>query len=229
MSVVAPPEPPRPDELELLIREARARQRRRWVIVAAIAAAATGAAFAVYGIAGNVTTKSSPGERGPLAAEPVCRANALAISFVHKGAVMGEEGGLLRFTNMGRSTCTISGWPTVVAVTRAGSRVRAVRILHAPMLFATFWLHGPRVPTLALLRGGSGYSILGGYDNPVGRPAGWRCPVAHRLIVIAPGTQHGVGISGLLWTNHAYPPTYLPLCGGKPFVSPIRPRPALLR
>jgi hypothetical protein len=53
--------------------------------------------------------------------------------------------------------------------------------------------------------------------------------VAHRLIVIAPDAQHGAGISGSLWTNHAYPPTYLPLCGGKPFVSPIRPRPALLR
>jgi hypothetical protein len=41
MSVVAPPEPPRPDELEALIREARARQRRRWIqIVTAVAAAA---------------------------------------------------------------------------------------------------------------------------------------------------------------------------------------------
>jgi photosystem II stability/assembly factor-like uncharacterized protein len=40
MSVVAPPEPPRPDELEALIREARARQRRRRLIAAATIAVA---------------------------------------------------------------------------------------------------------------------------------------------------------------------------------------------
>jgi len=54
MSVVSPPEPPRPDELEALIREARARQRRRRLIsaaaVAVIAAASLSAWAAVPGL-----------------------------------------------------------------------------------------------------------------------------------------------------------------------------------
>jgi len=54
MSVVSPPEPPRPDGLEALIREARARQRRRRLIsaaaVAVIAAASLSAWAAVPGL-----------------------------------------------------------------------------------------------------------------------------------------------------------------------------------
>jgi hypothetical protein len=50
MSVVAPPEPPRPDELEAQIREARARQRRRWLIGAVVVAAATGLALAIAAV-----------------------------------------------------------------------------------------------------------------------------------------------------------------------------------
>lgn len=42
MSVIAPPEPPEQDGLELLIREARARQRRRWMVAAAVVALLAG-------------------------------------------------------------------------------------------------------------------------------------------------------------------------------------------
>jgi uncharacterized protein DUF4232 len=230
MPVLAPPPvtPPSPDELEALIREARARQRRRWMIAAAAVAAVTGAAFAAYSVA-NASSRGTAGPRvssSRPSAPAMCTAGQLAISFVHKGAVMGEEGGLLRFTNTGRTTCSVSGWPTVVAVTGAGRRVRARRIIRAPMLFATFWLHGPRVPTLALRRGRSGYSILGGFDNPVGRPPRWRCPSARRVLVSPPGNRHYVGLSGLLWPSGDYS-VYLPLCGGRPFVSPVRPGPPL--
>jgi hypothetical protein len=46
MSVLSPPEP-RQDEVELLIREARERQRRRWVAAAALAAALTGTVLGI--------------------------------------------------------------------------------------------------------------------------------------------------------------------------------------
>jgi photosystem II stability/assembly factor-like uncharacterized protein len=48
MSVVAPPEPPPPDELEALIPEARARQRRRWLFLAAGVAIAAGVGLAIW-------------------------------------------------------------------------------------------------------------------------------------------------------------------------------------
>ncbi len=50
MSVLSPPEP-REDELELLIREARARQRKRWVGAAALVAILAGTVLGIRSIA----------------------------------------------------------------------------------------------------------------------------------------------------------------------------------
>ena len=50
MKVLSPPEEPRQDELELLIREARARQRRRWLLFAAGLALAAGIGLAVSAV-----------------------------------------------------------------------------------------------------------------------------------------------------------------------------------
>jgi hypothetical protein len=58
VSVVAPPpSPQRPDDLEALIREARARQKRRWLGVAAIVAVLAGAALGLN----SIVTKGRPG------------------------------------------------------------------------------------------------------------------------------------------------------------------------
>jgi Protein of unknown function (DUF4232) len=230
VSVVAPPEPPRSAETEALIREARERQRRRWATAAACVAGSAAVVIATYALAttGPRDHSRTAGPSGRPAAEPRCRADQLAISFVFRSAaVMGEEGGLLRFTNTGRVVCRVSGWPSVVAVRVDGSRVEARRILHAPMLFATYWLHGPQVPSVSLRHGASGYAILGGFDNPVARAPRWRCPSARRLLVSSPGSHRLVSLSGLLWAA-AGNRVYVPLCGGKPFVSPIRLRPVRL-
>ena len=62
MSVVAPPEPARPDELEALIREARARQRRRRTITAAAVAVAAAASLSVWAaLPGLGSGGSAPG------------------------------------------------------------------------------------------------------------------------------------------------------------------------
>jgi hypothetical protein len=231
MNVQAPPQPPvfrrGPDELEALIREARQRQRRRRIAIAVVLLLA-GAAVVAYAVTNSRPNRAAQAEAPAGAGASECRAGQLRIAYVRKGAVMGEEGGLLRFTNIGRGVCSISGWPTVVAVRGDGSRFPALRIDHAPMLFATYWQHGPRVPTVMLHHGASGYAILGGFDNPIQRPPRWRCPVARRLLVSPPGSRHDVVLSGFLWQNGGQP-LYLPLCdGGRPFASPIRPRPALV-
>jgi hypothetical protein len=155
-----------------------------------------------------------------------CRGSQLAIAFVRRGGVMMQEGGLLRFTNTSSAACRISGWPRVIAVTATGRRVHAVHSLQS-MLFATYWLHIPPVPRLTLRKGTSGYAVLGSSATAIGRPAGWRCPTARRLLVSPPGSRRLTPLSGLLWTNHGYPPAYLPLCGHRPWVEPVRPRPPL--
>jgi photosystem II stability/assembly factor-like uncharacterized protein len=64
MSVVAPPEPPRPDELEALIREARARQWRRRALFAAAIAVVAGVGLSVWAaIPGGVSGASGGGGR----------------------------------------------------------------------------------------------------------------------------------------------------------------------
>jgi hypothetical protein len=60
VSVLSPSEP-RQDELELLIREARARQRKRWVGSAALVAVLAGAALGITSIVGGTTPKTPTG------------------------------------------------------------------------------------------------------------------------------------------------------------------------
>jgi photosystem II stability/assembly factor-like uncharacterized protein len=59
VSVVAPPEPPRPDDLEALIREARARQRRRRLIAAAAVAVVAAASLSVWAAIPGLGSASS--------------------------------------------------------------------------------------------------------------------------------------------------------------------------
>jgi hypothetical protein len=67
LSVVAPPPARPPDDLELLIREARARQRKRWLGVAALVALSSGGVLAVYSIAGGGSSVASRAGRGTTA------------------------------------------------------------------------------------------------------------------------------------------------------------------
>jgi hypothetical protein len=64
MGVVAPPEPPRPDELEALSCEARARRRKRWLGAAAAIALLAGGVLAVYSIASRGSSRASRADRG---------------------------------------------------------------------------------------------------------------------------------------------------------------------
>lgn len=59
MSELSPPKPPRADELEALIREARARQRRRRMAGAVALAAAAASAFVIYEGAGASPSSSA--------------------------------------------------------------------------------------------------------------------------------------------------------------------------
>jgi hypothetical protein len=80
---------------------------------------------------------------------------------------MGQEGGLLRFTNVSGTPCRITGWPVVRAVEANGRTVHASHQLQS-MLFATDWQHIRPVPTLTLRQGISGYAVLGAETTPSG-------------------------------------------------------------
>lgn len=87
MSVVAPPEPPRPDELEALIREARARQRRRRLTVGVLVAVAAAAGLSLQSIfSGTAPAPRSPADssRAAQTSEP-CRGVRVAGRRIYYG------------------------------------------------------------------------------------------------------------------------------------------------
>jgi hypothetical protein len=77
--MIAPPKPPAPDELELLIKEARERQVRRRLVGAATVAVTAAVGLAIYAL-----TTGNPAGGGPVparvgsAAAPLCRSPQLS-------------------------------------------------------------------------------------------------------------------------------------------------------
>ena len=110
MSVFAPPEPPRPDELELLIPEARARHRRRWLLLAAGVAMAAGVGLAIWAAIPGGSPVVVVRSHGPIASTT---GQIGGSSYAHRGiSDVGTSGGvtwatdhhhLWLTTNRGRS------------------------------------------------------------------------------------------------------------------------------
>ena len=59
---------------------------------------------------------------------PACATSDLTIRLVRSFAGLSHVGGYIGFTNRSSMTCSLSGWPTLVAVTDAGAAARAVRV-----------------------------------------------------------------------------------------------------
>jgi hypothetical protein len=121
------------------------------------------------------------------------------------GAVLGNEGGYLRFVNEGSAPCELHGWPTVVAVTATGKTLTAVRALHGTMLGA--WQYVPPLPILRLKPGAAAYAVVDAGDVSL-NPRATRCPGFRWLRVAPPGGSGYVTLSA-----HLFERVYLPDCG----------------
>jgi hypothetical protein len=124
--VLTPPETPRQDDLQALIREARARQRRRWAGRAALIATVAGAVVAGYSIAGG---SGAPGrQEGTHAPRPI-------VSFPRSGrriSLVADHGVLQRFAPQSAATwwaiveSNLHAKTWVVRTTDSGRHWRAV-------------------------------------------------------------------------------------------------------
>jgi Protein of unknown function (DUF4232) len=221
MSVVAPPEPPRPDELELLIREARARQRKRWMIAAAAVAGVAALGLLVSAVFAGGGKPSRAQARPPVgAALPLCRTPDLRISFPLAFAATGHEGGWLRFANAGAHSCALSGWPTITAVEPNGTTLPVQHQGVAAMWVPLLSKHAHNAPRLSLGPGQSAIAEIQDGDVPLNGAKS--CPTARSLRIGVPGDRHSVTISARLPREA----TNLPLCY-LPGVSPFVPLAAL--
>src|SRR5690348_4211161 len=113
--MIAPPRPPSHDELEALIKEARARQLRRRLLVAAGFAIAAALGLSIYASLGGSAgrTATAAGSR-PAAAAAAC---GVAGGWRLERAGLwseptGQHTAPLAITRTGASACTLSGFPT---------------------------------------------------------------------------------------------------------------------
>src|SRR5208337_2169174 len=195
----------------------RAAARGRTATVSALAAAACGlvmtacgsqnspgpASSATSSAASPAGTTTSPGS--PSAASiDACVTSQLKISIIDTGALAGQAGGYLEFTNDSRTLCRMSGWPVVIALTATGQATRLQR-LQSTMFGA--WHYTPPPPVITLQPGGSAYAVVAAADHPAGGNTG--CPAPYvRLRVSPPGDPGNVTIPA--WLSGAN--SYLPAC-----------------
>lgn len=193
MSILAPPEPPRSDDFEALIPEARARarQRRRWIVAAATAASAAAAVVGIYAIVGGhgSTAGQGNGRRRPVASLPRCRPAQLRVSERGGGAYTGHSVIDFALGNVSSSFCTLHGRPSVQLVMRSG-RVRPGDVYRLRNVRRRSDATVP--PRTVVLRPGGAASFLVVVVNQVGRagPMSSRfCAWSRALLVTPPGSR----------------------------------------
>ena len=176
------------------------------------AAPAAGSAPATAGASATPTAPAASGTPSPAAttanppgtsADSACAASALKVGLTNTGALGGQAGGYLRFTNDGAAACRMDGWPVVVALTAAG---KATTLRHAQSTMYGAWQAPASLPVVTLPPGGSAYAVVAADDQPTGNAG---CPAPYvRLRVSAPGTSGSVMVSA--WLPGAG--SYLPSC-----------------
>ena len=175
----------------------RAAARGRTATVSALAAAACGLVMTACA-SQNVPEAASSASTG------ACVTPQLKISIVDTGALAGQAGGYLKFTNGSRTPCRMSGWPVVIALTAAG-RASRLRNLQSTMFGA--WHYTAPPPVITLRPGDSAYAVVAADDQPASVSS--RCPAPYvRLRVSPPGDSGNVTISA--WLPGAG--SFLPAC-----------------
>jgi hypothetical protein len=180
----------------------------------ALAVAASGLALAGCGTLSSSSTASTGGTpsstsgaatpAGSPAGSDACVTTELKVTVTHTGALGGQAGAYLRFTNDGATTCQMSGWPGVVALTAAG---QATTLKHAQSTMYGAWHVPAPLPVVKLQPGASAYAVVAADDQPAGSATS--CPAPYvRLRVSPPGSSAGVTVSA--WLPGAG--TYLPSC-----------------
>ena len=202
--------------------QARSVMRRRFLAAVAGSRAATVGVLTAATCALAVTacgSQNSPqpaGPAGPAAATTVapgspspgsidaCTASQLKVSISRSGALAGQAGGYLRFTNDSHAPCRMAGWPVVTGLTAAGT---ATVLRHAQSTMFGAWHYIAPPPVVTLHPGGSAYAVVVADDHPAGGQG--RCPAPYvRLRVSPPGGSGSVVISA--WLPGAG--SYLPAC-----------------
>ena len=104
--MIAPPKPPSHDELEALIKEARARQLRRRLLGAAGLAIAAALGLSIYAVAIGSTVSGSARANAAGAGAPLCESSQLATTAGLQGATQTMLGGMT-LENISAAACSL--------------------------------------------------------------------------------------------------------------------------
>ena len=152
-------------------------------------------------IAGCGVSSSDPASTGSTPSSPApapstssgCTTSQLQVRLTHTGALGGQAGGYLSFTNDSTTACQIEGWPAVVALTASG---QATALKHAQSTMYGAWHVPAPLPVVKLQPGDSAYAVVAADDQPAGAAS---CPAPYvRLRVSPPGSSSSVVISAWL-------------------------------
>ena len=186
----------------------RAAARGRMATIRALVAAACGLVVTACGgqsspgTASTAPAATSPGSPSPAGID-ACVTSQLKISIIDTGALAGQAGGYLRFTNDSRTLCRMSSWPAVIGLTATGKATR-LRSLQSTMFGA--WHYTSPAPVVTLRPGDSGYAVVAADDHPAG--GNTHCPAPYvRLRVSPPGDSGNVTISARLPGAGSYLPS----------------------
>jgi hypothetical protein len=174
--MIAPRRPQTRDELEALIKEARARQLRRRLLGAA--AVAITAAIALSGYALTLGGRPGPADRPArgVRAVPLCRASQLSASSYWNGAG-GTRINFFTIANRGGSSCSLPSGRPVALLSRDGSLLH-VQESRPDDRFG----FAPRAKPLRTLAPGRKAAVYMQWANWCGRPrAGLTTTVALRF------------------------------------------------
>jgi Protein of unknown function (DUF4232) len=183
----------------------RTAARGRTATMSALTAAACGLVMTACGSQSSpgAPSSTSPGSSSAASID-ACVTAQLKISIIDTGALGGQAGGYLKFTNDSRTPCRMSDWPTVIGLTATG---KATRLRNLQLTMFGAWHYTAPPPVVTLQPGDSAYAVVAADDHAVG--ASTRCPAPYvRLRVSPPGDSGNVTISA--WLPGAR--IYLPSC-----------------
>jgi hypothetical protein len=165
--MIAPPKPPSHDELEALIKEARARQLRRRLMGAAGVAIAAALGLSIYAfLTGRSVGPVAPANAGRASGSP-CQASQLSATAGWQGATQSMLGGA-GITNTSGVVCSLPRGRPAVQITWQG-RTLPVRERKPPTPF------GPGRP-LRILEPGAKATIYLQWWNYCGPPVDIKVP-----------------------------------------------------
>jgi len=193
MTVVeSPPTSTQAGGSELLFREARRRRRCRRLAAGTVAVlAAVGVAAVAHIEVGRSRPPHPPSSFGsdrrlPAAAFETCRSGQIAVSNLYGERGMGSAAITFGFTNRGRATCTLEGYPTVDLLDSRGGVVAR----------ATSDPYDTAVTAVVLKVGQEATAMVSASDGAI--LTGQACVTGSSFMITPPGSTEGVRVPAVV-------------------------------